>query len=338
MLPVYIRRLGGSDILAGVVMASFFAAGVLSQYPSGRLADRIGRRPVLVAGLVTYGVASLSFLAPIAPSTAIGLRALQGLGAGAAAVASLAMISGSVAVERSGRAFAAIYGGELAGMAVGPLVGSIVGVDHMWAMFLASGIVSFAACVARPARSPRPSAGRPDRSARRAAGTPIAPIVSGEPVDGRCARRGPRPRADQRGLRHLLDAAPGGSGGVRVADRHLLDAVRRPVRARGQPERLAGRPHGPAGPGAGRPRVSACFCASYPFIHSVPALVVLGALEALGLRRRHARRAVAADPGLGPIGGRPGPGHLRDRPDGVHRPWPRRAPVRPSPTPPGSRS
>ncbi len=47
MLPVYIRRLGGSDALAGVVMASFFAAGVLSQYPIGRLADRIGRRPVL---------------------------------------------------------------------------------------------------------------------------------------------------------------------------------------------------------------------------------------------------------------------------------------------------
>ena len=48
MLPVYIRHLGGSDALAGVVMASFFAAGVVSQYPIGRLADRVGRRPVLV--------------------------------------------------------------------------------------------------------------------------------------------------------------------------------------------------------------------------------------------------------------------------------------------------
>ena len=127
MLPVYIRHLGGSDALAGVVMASFFAAGVVSQYPIGRLADRVGRRPVLVAGLVTYGVASISFLLPITASMAIVLRALQGLGAGAATVASLAMIASSVAVERRGRAFAAIYGGELAGMAVGPLVGSIVG-------------------------------------------------------------------------------------------------------------------------------------------------------------------------------------------------------------------
>ena len=44
MLPVYIRHLGGSDALAGIVMASFFAAGVLFQYPAGRLADRVGRR------------------------------------------------------------------------------------------------------------------------------------------------------------------------------------------------------------------------------------------------------------------------------------------------------
>ena len=87
MLPVYIRHLGGSDALAGVVMASFFAAGVLSQYPIGRLADRIGRRPVLIAGLVTYGVASLSFLLPITADAAIALRALQGVGAGAATVA-----------------------------------------------------------------------------------------------------------------------------------------------------------------------------------------------------------------------------------------------------------
>ena len=72
MLPIYIRHLGGSDALAGMVMAAFFAAGVVSQYPVGRLADRIGRRPVLVGGLVTYGAASLSFLAPVGPEPPSG--------------------------------------------------------------------------------------------------------------------------------------------------------------------------------------------------------------------------------------------------------------------------
>jgi DHA1 family multidrug resistance protein-like MFS transporter len=146
MLPVYIRHLGGTVALAGVVMASFFAAGVLSQYPIGRVADRVGRRPVLIGGLVTYGVASVSFLLPISAPAAIALRSLQGVGAGAATVASLALISSSIAVERRGRAFASIYGGELAGMAIGPLVGSVVGIRYMWVMFLASGLLAFAAC------------------------------------------------------------------------------------------------------------------------------------------------------------------------------------------------
>jgi predicted MFS family arabinose efflux permease len=78
MLPEYIRHRGGTDSLAGLVMAAFFAAGVLSQYPAGRIADRVGRRPVLVAGLVIYAVASFGFLAPVSPATDIGLRALQG--------------------------------------------------------------------------------------------------------------------------------------------------------------------------------------------------------------------------------------------------------------------
>ena len=258
MLPVYIRHLGGSDALAGVVMASFFAAGVLSQYPVGRLADRIGRRPVLIGGLVTYGVASFSFLLPIsAPTPPSRLRALQGVGAGAATVAALAMISSSVAVERRGRAFASIYGGELAGMAIGPLVGSIVGVRYMWAMFLASGLLAFGACVpALRIREPGTDAAEHrTMPAGRQDGRPPCGRVRIEPLHGRRAhlRRGTGP--DQRRLRHLLDAAAGGPGGVRPGDRHLVDAVRRAVRAGGQAERLAGRPHGPAGPGAGRRRV-----------------------------------------------------------------------------------
>ena len=43
MLPIYIRHLGGTDALAGLVMASFFAAGVISQYPIGRIADVVRR-------------------------------------------------------------------------------------------------------------------------------------------------------------------------------------------------------------------------------------------------------------------------------------------------------
>jgi MFS family permease len=284
MLPIYIRRLGGSDTLAGVVMAAFFAAGVVSQYPIGRLADRIGRRPVLVGGLVTYGAASLSFLAPVGPVAAVGLRAVQGLGAGAAAVASLAMIAGSVPSERRGRAFAAVYGGEIAGMAVGPLVGSIVGVAHMSAMFIASGAVSFAACL--PALRLVEAAGDAHRSATASssAQTPRARLA---PVRVSRSMAGAFVTAAALGLASgiydicwTLLLVSRGASGWEIGVSWTLFAV---------PFVVAARPSGwladhmdrrllvVAGVG-----VSAVFCASYPYLTSVSALIVLGSLEAFG--------------------------------------------------------
>jgi DHA1 family multidrug resistance protein-like MFS transporter len=283
MLPVYIRHLGGSDALAGVVMASFFAAGVLSQYPIGRLADRVGRRPVLIGGLVTYGVASLSFLLPIGAPTAVALRSLQGVGAGAATVAALAMISSSVSVGRRGRAFAAIYGGELAGMAIGPLVGSVVGVRFMWAMFLASGLLSFGACIpALRIREPDGDAAR--RAARtRSDGTMtplrrvrISPSMVGALICGGALGL----TSGVYDICWTLLLLARGASGLEIGVSWTLFAV---------PFVLATRPSGwladhmdrrvlvLAGIG-----VSSALCASYPFIRSVPALVLLGASEAMG--------------------------------------------------------
>ena len=59
LLPLYLREHGISAAFVGVTMASFYLAGLCLQYPAGRLIDRIGRRPILIAGLLTYSVASL---------------------------------------------------------------------------------------------------------------------------------------------------------------------------------------------------------------------------------------------------------------------------------------
>ncbi len=283
MLPVYVRRLGGSDALAGMVMASFFAAGVLSQYPIGRLADRIGRRPVLIAGLVTYGLASFAFLLPIAAPMAIVLRALQGVGAGAAIVASLAMVSGSVAEGRRGRAFAAIYGAELAGMAVGPLVGSVIGARSMWIMFLGSGILSLGACL--PALQIREGSGRHiERAARtRADGTvrPLARVRMNRSMTGALLCGAALGLAS--GVYEIcwtLLLLSRGASGLAIGVSWTLFAV--PFVAVAKPsgwlaDHLDRRVLVLAGLG-----VCTVLCASYPFIDSVPALVLLGASEALG--------------------------------------------------------
>jgi MFS family permease len=282
MLPVYIRHLGGSDALAGVVMASFFAAGVVSQYPIGRLADRVGRRPVLVAGLVIYGAASLAFLLPITAYLAILLRSLQGVGAGAAIVAALAIVSGSVPEVRRGRAFAAIYGGELAGMAIGPLVGSIVGADHIWVMFLASAIMSLGACV--PALRIREEGDTTERAPRRRAdGTrvPLARLQVNRSMTGAliCGAALGLTSGVYDICWTLLLVARGASG-LAIGISWTLFAV---------PFVAVARPSGWLADHMDRRilvlgglGLSTVLCASYPFIHSVPVLIVLGGSEALG--------------------------------------------------------
>lgn len=136
LLPLYLRRQGTSDAMVGAVMAAFFAAGVIAQYAGGRLGDRIGHKRVLLLGLVGYAVASAGFLLPLDGQGYVVLRAGQGAAAGAAQVAMLALVTQAVPARLRGRAISAVYGGELAGVAVGPLAGSVIGVPHMATLFL----------------------------------------------------------------------------------------------------------------------------------------------------------------------------------------------------------
>ena len=51
----------GAGYWSGVITAAFMAGRVLSAYPLGRAADRFGRKPVLVFGLVSTAVLGVVF-------------------------------------------------------------------------------------------------------------------------------------------------------------------------------------------------------------------------------------------------------------------------------------
>ncbi|MGM1029078.1 MAG: DHA2 family efflux MFS transporter permease subunit [Actinomycetota bacterium] len=89
----------------------------------GRLADRVGRRRIMLAGVVIFLVASV--LCAIADSGAllIGGRALQGLGGSMILPTTLALLNANFHGRERGIAFA-VWGSTIGGMAaIGPLVG-----------------------------------------------------------------------------------------------------------------------------------------------------------------------------------------------------------------------
>ena len=147
LLPLFLEHRGGTPTYIGFIMAAFFVAGVATQFVLGRLADRFGRRPILVWSLVTYGVASMAYLLPVtAPWFALA-RAVQGASAGAIEVASMSAVASLFAEEQRGRAVSRILAAQLFGIAIGPVAGVVVSVNSLgWAFFVA-GLISICAAV-----------------------------------------------------------------------------------------------------------------------------------------------------------------------------------------------
>ncbi len=147
LLPVYLEDRGASSVTVGFVVAAYFVTGVLLQYVVGRLVDKVGPAPVLRAGLVVFAIGGLTLALPLMPGMYAVSRVLQGAGAGAAEVAALAAVGVVVPGTQRGRAFASIYGSQLGGMAIGPMVGSLIGAFSVTAVFVAGGLISLLAWI-----------------------------------------------------------------------------------------------------------------------------------------------------------------------------------------------
>ncbi len=57
--PIYLQQLGAPPLQIGVILGAFGAMTTLAHIPAGYLADRIGRRPMLIASWVTGVLATL---------------------------------------------------------------------------------------------------------------------------------------------------------------------------------------------------------------------------------------------------------------------------------------
>ena len=147
LLPLFLEHRGGTPTVIGFIIASFFMAGVATQFALGHLADRFGRRPILLGGLVVYGVASMTFLLPVTAPWFTLTRAVQGAAAGAIEVASLSAVASLFDQSERGRAVSRIFAAQLLGLAIGPVVGAVVSVRDLGVAFAATGVLSLVAAV-----------------------------------------------------------------------------------------------------------------------------------------------------------------------------------------------
>jgi DHA1 family bicyclomycin/chloramphenicol resistance-like MFS transporter len=131
-LPALTRDLGTTPRMVQLTLTVYFAAVALTQLAYGPISDRIGRRPVVLAGIGLYIVASLGCMLAPSIEVLIGARVLQAMGACAGPVMARAIIRDVFEREESARVMATIGLVLAISPAIAPVLGSHLQVWFGW--------------------------------------------------------------------------------------------------------------------------------------------------------------------------------------------------------------
>src|SRR4051794_40355240 len=76
---LYAQEQGASITVIGAMATAFLVSNFLFQYPMGWVADRWGRKRIMVAGLILQAVVSVFYLFIFDPLLFVGLRLVEGV-------------------------------------------------------------------------------------------------------------------------------------------------------------------------------------------------------------------------------------------------------------------
>ncbi|MCE5335897.1 MAG: MFS transporter [Desulfobacteraceae bacterium] len=145
VLPLFARALGADTVLIGLITSSFmFCAGLLC-LPLGILSDRLGRKRLILSGLLVMAAASVLIGFCRAPWQIMVFHGLSGAGIAAFAPTMMSFVTDISPRTHLGRSYGwytmALYGG----MSLGPALGGFAAqfLSFQW-VFTISGAAAFA--------------------------------------------------------------------------------------------------------------------------------------------------------------------------------------------------
>ncbi|GLR76280.1 multidrug effflux MFS transporter [Aliivibrio sifiae] len=131
-LPMMVSEFQVASTLGQDTITWFMFSMGLGQLFAGPLADRYGRRPIALTGIVIYGLsAALAYSAQEMEMLLIA-RLLQGFGACATSVAAFASVRDSFGAEKSGRMISYLNGAICFIPALAPILGSYLTIHFGW--------------------------------------------------------------------------------------------------------------------------------------------------------------------------------------------------------------
>lgn len=172
LLPFYALRLQAQEWMIGWMIAVFSIAQLASAPVWGRLSDRYGRRPAIIAGLSASAIAFVVFGLATSIWMLFLSRLIQGFGGGTTGVLQ-AYVGDAVEPKDRARALGWLTASTSAGVMIGPAIGSLA--FSLGAA--APGLIAASLCVVNVAFA---SHWLPESAARSA-----APVASDGSIPGR---------------------------------------------------------------------------------------------------------------------------------------------------------
>ena len=148
-LPAYLSSLGGADY-KGLIISLFTLTAMISRPFSGKLADKLGRVPVMVTGTVVCIVCSLIYPILTSVSGFLLLRLIHGFSTGFTPTGQAAYVADIVPMHKRGEAMGYLGTASTFGMASGPALGGMIAnaysIDVMFYCSSAFAILSVMIC------------------------------------------------------------------------------------------------------------------------------------------------------------------------------------------------
>lgn len=151
LLPVYARHSGANGVYIGLIFGAFSLSRTFLLPVFGRLSDRKGRKPFILAGLLSYALVSVAFILFTQVSHLIVIRFFQGIASAMIMPVIQAYVGDMTPKGREGFVMGIFNMSLFFGLSLGPVAGGVIN-DHfsLQAAYMCMGLlalVGFGLCL-----------------------------------------------------------------------------------------------------------------------------------------------------------------------------------------------
>ncbi len=144
---LYAQSRGASLVIIGAMASAYLISNFVFQYPVGWLADRWGRKQVLIVGLLAQAVLSLGYLLITDPLVFVALRFVEGMAAATILPSARALIVDVIPAKKQGEAYGVFNAFFNAGFLLGPGIGGFLATTGYASAFIGAALFRLVAVV-----------------------------------------------------------------------------------------------------------------------------------------------------------------------------------------------